>query len=247
MKKRFVCRCFNAGGGFTLIELLVVIAIIAILAAILLPVLSRARENARGSVCMNNLRQVYLSHRMYIEDYRDWLNMEVIPGTIYDWQTKLKPYLKDMKVFACPSDDFTNRQNLKSYATNRDTNAFANLRRIKNVEKNVIVADGGKNTDGSRTGEFYPGWGPNAATTDPVYGGKGVLQNGNEQYWSPYGGAGGNFSRTVSDRHRGGANFLFGGGNVEWHHLNWLLVPDAAGYRFVPETVIKHFRGFEYN
>ncbi|MBC7328568.1 prepilin-type N-terminal cleavage/methylation domain-containing protein [bacterium] len=51
--------------GFTLIELLVVIAIVAILAAIIFPVFSRARENARKAVCMSNLRQLGLALRMY--------------------------------------------------------------------------------------------------------------------------------------------------------------------------------------
>jgi prepilin-type N-terminal cleavage/methylation domain-containing protein len=62
----------RAKGGFTLIELLVVVAIIALLISILLPSLSKARKNAKKSVCANNLHQIGLAMPMYTQDNDDW-------------------------------------------------------------------------------------------------------------------------------------------------------------------------------
>ena len=68
-----VCRshgaCNQPGGGFTLIELLVVIAIIAILAAMLLPALGKAKYSGQRAVCLSNLKQQYLSQIMYADDF----------------------------------------------------------------------------------------------------------------------------------------------------------------------------------
>ena len=99
--------------GFTLIELLVVIAIIAILAAILFPVFAQAREKARQTQCMNNLKQMATGTLMYINDYEEQFPMAVygpVPRpsgsgncffTLFD---AAYPYIKNLDITQCPSE-----------------------------------------------------------------------------------------------------------------------------------------------
>jgi len=106
----------NEKHAFTLIELLVVIAIIAILAALLLPSFGRAKETARRTACVSNLRQVNLAIRLYADDYLD--SLPVLPdpnpypnGVGAYYKQLVKGYLgltgpasPNEKVFICPSD-----------------------------------------------------------------------------------------------------------------------------------------------
>ncbi len=99
---------YQAKRAFTLIELLVVIAIIAILAAILFPVFAQAREKARQTACLSNLKQIGLAFRMYTEDYDEvhmysLMNEAGSPPSIYSWQQRMIPYVKNGQVFVCPS------------------------------------------------------------------------------------------------------------------------------------------------
>ncbi len=131
-------RIFRAGprrwgSGFTLIELLVVISIIALLMAILMPALSRAREHGKRAVCLSNLRQLMMGWIMYADSYedkivcgdtgeytqeykKDGVHYGETPWVLKDWNLTdmeakreaivngaLFPYVKDVKVYKCPT------------------------------------------------------------------------------------------------------------------------------------------------
>ena len=89
--------------GFTLIELLVVIAIIAILAAILFPVFAKAREKARQTSCLSNVKQIGLATLQYVQDYDETLPHHQRVGRVITVQTQIQPYLKNLQIWACPS------------------------------------------------------------------------------------------------------------------------------------------------
>ncbi len=104
--------------GFTLIELLVVIAIIAILAAILFPVFARAREKARATACLSNLKQLGLVVSMYAQDYEETMAPAITAnatGSYTIWHL-MQPYIRNTQIYVCPSD--TNSQTVTDIASN---------------------------------------------------------------------------------------------------------------------------------
>ncbi len=115
--------------GFTLIELLVVIAIIAILAAILFPVFARAREKARQTSCLSNVKQISLGIVMYTQDYDekmvpnavsvfsylspDGTPINISPPSAMLWMYMIYPYVRNVQIFTCPS--YTNGWSATTY------------------------------------------------------------------------------------------------------------------------------------
>jgi len=118
MKSGVQLRDGGSRRGFTLIEMLVVISIIGILASMLMPSVSKAREKARRVYCMNNLRQIHNAVLMYVADYDDWMPPKCqgefpTAGRTYVWQHGPdrffsgclldSGYLGTRKVMYCPS------------------------------------------------------------------------------------------------------------------------------------------------
>ena len=162
----------NKSKAFTLIELLVVIAIIALLMAVLMPALSRAREQGKRAVCLNNLKQLTLAWTLYADDNDGKICAANVGNSDFGWVARmlntdplddqfvamqagmLYPYCKNLKLYKCPTGV---RGELRTYSivssmnTNRGSSwkghVFKNKTRIPRPGERIVFVDEGKITN----------------------------------------------------------------------------------------------------
>ena len=228
--------------GFAVIELLVVIGIIAILAALLLPALTRAKQSALSTSCLGNLRQLQLAHLSYAHDHNDQLppnnyvyllgvtnrpfeaQASWCPGNVREDTTTsnivsglLYPYLRSIAVFRCPGD----RSFLS--ATNGPARRIPRTRSYNlNIWLNSDVLPEGSVTmnDASRRSpaEIFAFIDTHEdCIRDPTFG---IYPADDEWYNNTW-------IDTPSDRHNQGANLTFLDGHAE--HWRWRSMKSCDG------------------
>lgn len=226
--------------GFTLIELLVVIAIIAILAAILFPVFAKAREKARQTVCLSNMKQIGLGLMMYTEDYDEtyppygnnngvyhFVDAAAGIGTtpagtvIPNFLGSLTPYTKNWQIYACPDlAPYKGDPPYKDNSTGYYGNSVVMSRTmavIPNPSEIVYIQEGGD----LRSTAYYR---PNQ---------QGVSASGALEYlnWHSRGYYGPNEVYDVV--HNGGGNLCYVDGHAKWKNN---LQIRSGDFGLVPST-----------
>lgn len=221
---------FRRQSAFTLVELLVVVAIIAILAAILFPVFGRARENARKSSCLSNLKQIGLAFLQYTQDYDEAYPLSSYPSDNISWTAGAAPYMKSTQIFRCSSDTSATwnapasppAQNYytTSYLMNAwmaGTNKYTRQSAIQSTAQVVLLAEA--KTDNALRDHFHPFYWVN---NDPDATFSAYMHN------TTFDDAKNETKEFALTRHLDGFNVAYCDGHAKW--TKWSMVwPPKAG------------------
>ena len=220
--------------GFTLIELLVVIAIITILAAILFPVFARAREKARQSSCLSNLKQVATAELMYEQDYDQHTGCycDTIGASSrarMSWCDMLAPYVKNTQLYQCPSAALGTDVYAGYAKIGYFYNGLAGARgdgSIKSPSGTFLVGDLGCNNTGYLPHPFPSVPSPSDINVYAQWSHTG--SNAAFSHWSAWSGT------RDAEIHNGGWNYAFFDGHAKWINTQTLSDNNWAGWTSHP-------------
>lgn len=212
--------------GFTLLELMVVVVVLLIIAAIVWPVFVRSREPHPRNNCQNNLNQIAIAFKQYINDYNERYPLVVVTDSTadkgipaYGWADALQPYLKSDQVFQCPldsteaapyskpgySDYFYNANFIVRSANKKGATIFtgANEEILGGSSQTILAGDGGNTT--------------NTPTGSARYNlcGDGSSLSGRNQICAPQ--PSGLATLPAAQIQLEGANYAFADGHVKWY------------------------------